>query len=221
MFGADDAVLGVGAGVVAGGLNYITQRDAANNANQASQAAVAEQERYQTQMSSTQYQRGVQDLKAAGLNPILAATHGMSDSAMSGGSFQGSMSQAQPGNAASTAVQAASESASLRSQQAQIDNLGAQSAASQASAAYQLAQAHKTALESGNVGRAGLLLDAQEAAARASSRLSNAGADERLPFARAGRYADQGLNMLPNDNWFSRQFRGLANGPWNPFGSRP
>lgn len=45
-------------------------------ANQASQRAAREQMQFQENMSSSAHQREVRDLRAAGLNPILSATHG-------------------------------------------------------------------------------------------------------------------------------------------------
>lgn len=98
----------VGAALVGGGLSAIGQSSAnrtnrsiareanAFNAKEAqlnrtfqNRQAVADR-RWQAQMSSTAHQRQVKDLKAAGLNPLLAATGGAS----AGGGASGSGAQA-------------------------------------------------------------------------------------------------------------------------------
>jgi len=100
--------LGFGAGLASGLLSYTGQRDA----NRASAKQADKQMAFQERMSSTAYQRAMADMKAAGLNPILAYSQGGASSPA--GAF------AQQQSALGPAVSSARDS--LR-QRAEVKNL--------------------------------------------------------------------------------------------------
>lgn len=89
-----------------------------HSANRAAKGAAREQMAFQERMSSTAHQRQMQDMRQAGLNPILAAKYGGA-STPSGASYS-------PQNEAGSAPEAVSSAIGLKRLRAELDNLKAQ-----------------------------------------------------------------------------------------------
>lgn len=126
------SAISAGAGLLGGLLG----RSGAKDANRQNREMARESMAFEERMSSTAVQRRVEDLKAAGLNPMLAYNDAASQP--SGATAQASNVNTPLAEGISSGVNSA---LAVRAQNAQIANLGAQTQAALANADNQRAQA--------------------------------------------------------------------------------
>ena len=148
MFGIDDALLGAGVSLL-GGLfknNSDDERQAQAQAFNAQQAEVNRQ--FQERMSSTAYQRGMADMRAAGLNPILAYQKGGA-SAPTGSSASTSPMPSENvlANAVSTALAVKQNAANVAKAAEEIENLETTNENIRADTVLKMTQTANTARE--------------------------------------------------------------------------
>lgn len=99
-----------------------SQEQIAAEANAASAASVAKQMEFQREMSNTSYQRAVDDMRSAGINPMLAAMRGGA-STPSGGAYQAQMPNLK--DVGASAIQAFQGGSSARESLARIEQVDA------------------------------------------------------------------------------------------------
>ncbi len=108
----------------AGAVGGLASAYGAHKANKANQALAREQMAFQERMSSTAHQRQVKDMKKAGLNPVLSATHGGASTT------QGAMPQMKnvAENASSSAINFMTGLKQIEKMDAEINNTKADTA---------------------------------------------------------------------------------------------
>lgn len=133
--GAMDPITG---GIIAGGASIIgglinadaqgtanrISQENVNNTNQMNRENMQAQMKYQTDMSNTSYQRGVEDLKKAGLNPMLAYAQGGASTppGASANMVAAKVESTRPGDAIESGIGSAIEHVRLKKELNQADS---------------------------------------------------------------------------------------------------
>lgn len=144
------AIIGAGisaAGSLAGGMMSSAGQSAANASNQQFNSQQAQYQReWEQNMSSTAYRRGMEDMKAAGLNPILAYSQGGA-STPSGASASSNVENAMEGvgQGVTSAAQIARNAADLKQVLTATDTTATQGDLNKSTAAMNAASTIKAA----------------------------------------------------------------------------
>lgn len=192
------------------GLNYFGQKSAnqtnariASDASQTSQANAREQMAFQERMSNTAYQRGFADMKAAGINPILAGK----TPASSPGGAMGQVFTYQHQNVARAAIDGYQIASQSQAQQASAKQSTAQAALTKTQQRKVRTEIqNKIPAEVQKLKQQGMLAQAQISVAEAEARLK----DIALVLTQMDQKALQKMGLSPMQ---------LKHAPMNQIGS--
>lgn len=184
----------VSAGTLLGGVAQVAGVGAnvfgQSSANAANEEVAKKNRDFQAAMSNTQYQRGVADLEAAGLNPLLAVTNGMSAGTASGASYTEQNPYAGVSGEIGGAVGSAMQYMRL---QHELDNIDSSSEANRASAAKSYADAGLSPKQALDLVASAKLKRAQAGATAEQARKTRREADKLAIPAALGRVADAAI----------------------------
>lgn len=154
---------------------YREQLQLGREANAQRIAMADKQMDFQERMSNTAHQREIKDLRAAGLNPILSSKYGGASTP------GGAMAQI-----ADIAAPATSSAVARRTQDAQMNQMAAQTNAAMASASYTKQQEANAKLQAENIKQEEILLRDRQIQTRLASAKSMA--DYNVSQAQAANY---------------------------------
>lgn len=122
----------IGASVATGGLSFLGQRET----NEANKDLMEGNQSWQTYMSNSAHQREVNDLREAGLNPILSVNKGASTPSGNLAKMENAL-----GAGVSSAVDTMNLTNQMKGTDSQVALQNAQSIAANADAAYKISSA--------------------------------------------------------------------------------
>lgn len=210
MFGLDDfamPIIGAAASWFGQRSANKANRDIARITNEANQGISREQMAFQERMSNTSYQRAVNDMRAAGINPILAASQGGSSTP------SGSGISAVTGAPVSNELEGAVNSAlSIRAQRANLEQIkmGIQKLASEIEVNKSVADRTRmsSALDAARLPREQVKSDIWKAAQPGADLLSSTAVDVLKKVIKQGKgktYKDFSADkLLPLDKYLRK-----------------
>ena len=190
-------LVGAGLGFLGGERANAANRDIASAANASSAEQAAKQMEFQSRMRDTQYQTAVEDMKKAGLNPMLAYTQG---GAGTPSGAMGQVSTAKMGNSVGSALQGYQ---SLSMNNADLDLKKATTTGTTATTLKTEAETIKTAADIGYILENTKLnqqtqLNLQKQLEKLQQEILNLRATERYTTAATGKVGAETINIKEN-----------------------